>query len=98
MNVKRDFNMIYTGSMILKRATLETCHLSGGLVVVIDVLRAFTTAAYLFDAGVPEILLVGEVEEALMLREQMPDGLISLDCFNFAMVVDRGNRMRLIKG
>ncbi len=63
--------------MILQRATLETCHLSTGLVVVIDVLRAFTTAAYLFDAGVPEILLAGEVEEAYALREQMPDCLIS---------------------
>jgi 2-phosphosulfolactate phosphatase len=63
--------------MILKRATLETCHLSEGLVVVIDVLRAFTTAAYLFDAGVPEIILAGEIAEAFALREQMPDCLLA---------------------
>jgi 2-phosphosulfolactate phosphatase len=35
-----------------------------GPVVIIDVLRAFTTAAYAFDAGVAEIILVGTAEEA----------------------------------
>jgi 2-phosphosulfolactate phosphatase len=34
-------------------------------VVVIDVLRAFTTAAYAFGAGIGEIELVATVEEAL---------------------------------
>jgi 2-phosphosulfolactate phosphatase len=63
--------------MILERATLETCHLSHDLVVVIDVLRAFTTAAYLFDAGVPEIILAGEIDEAFALREQIPGSLIA---------------------
>lgn len=36
-----------------------------GQVVVIDVLRAFTTAACAFAAGIEEIELVGTVEEAL---------------------------------
>ena len=38
-----------------------------GVVVVIDVMRAFTTAAYAFGAGVVEIDLVTTVEEALAL-------------------------------
>lgn len=38
-----------------------------GTVVVIDVMRAFTTAAYAFDAGLVEIDLVATVEEALSL-------------------------------
>jgi 2-phosphosulfolactate phosphatase len=38
-----------------------------GVVVVIDVMRAFTTAAYAFAAGATEIALVATVEEALAL-------------------------------
>lgn len=38
-----------------------------GVVVVVDVMRAFTTAAYAFDAGLVEIDLVSTVEEALAL-------------------------------
>jgi len=36
-----------------------------GVVVVIDVMRAFTTAAYAFGAGIEEIELVATAEEAL---------------------------------
>jgi 2-phosphosulfolactate phosphatase len=38
-----------------------------GVVVVIDVMRAFTTAAYAFAAGIHEIELVATVEEAFAL-------------------------------
>jgi len=62
--------------MIVTRADLATCHLARGWAVAIDVLRAFTTAAYLFDAGVVEIILASGVEEAFKLREAMPDCLI----------------------
>ena len=36
-----------------------------GHVVIIDVIRAFTTAAYAFSAGIEEIELVATVEDAL---------------------------------
>ncbi len=42
-----------------------------GAVVVVDVLRAFTTAAYAFDAGADHILLVDTVAEALDLKAQL---------------------------
>ncbi len=44
---------------------------SGG-VVVIDVLRAFTTAAYAFGAGAESIYLVSGVEEALSFKNSHP--------------------------
>lgn len=62
--------------MEIHRATLSSCHTATDLVVAIDVLRAFTTAAYLFNAGVEEILLVSGVQEAVQLREEMPDCLL----------------------
>lgn len=60
-----------------KRATLETCAAASGTVIVIDVLRAFTTAAFAFDAGVEAITVVAEVEEAFALRDQHPGWLIT---------------------
>jgi 2-phosphosulfolactate phosphatase len=45
-------------------------------VVVIDVLRAFSTAAYAFAAGVESITLAGTVEEAFALSEQLPGALV----------------------
>jgi len=43
----------------------EGARAATGVVVVIDVMRAFTTAAYAFEAGIGEIELVSTVEEAL---------------------------------
>jgi 2-phosphosulfolactate phosphatase len=60
----------------LERATNETCGEARGAVVVIDVLRAFTTAAFAFAAGAREIVLVSGVDEALTLRERMPGALV----------------------
>ena len=62
--------------MQIKRATLENCHDETDTVVVIDVLRAFTTAAYAFAAGALEIILAGSVEEAFRLKKQIPESLI----------------------
>ncbi len=52
---------------------LETCHAATGVVIIIDVLRAFSTAAYAFWRGAKEILLVSTVEEALSLKSQIPN-------------------------
>jgi 2-phosphosulfolactate phosphatase len=46
-----------------------------GAVVVIDVLRAFTTAAYAFAAGAARIYLVSGVGEALALKATLPGAL-----------------------
>jgi 2-phosphosulfolactate phosphatase len=46
-----------------------------GVVVAVDVLRAFTTAAYAFAAGATSIYLVGTVAEALELARSIPGAL-----------------------
>ena len=56
--------------MKIERATLDTCSQATGVVVVIDVLRAFTTAPYAFGANARDIVPVESVTEALQLREQ----------------------------
>ncbi len=53
-------------------ADLEDCHDAKGVVIVIDVLRAFSTAAYAFSRGAKEILLVSTVDEALSLKSAIP--------------------------
>lgn len=47
-----------------------------GSVVVIDVLRAFTTAAYAFAGGAANIFLVDSVQEALQARAENPSWLV----------------------
>lgn len=47
----------------------------GGVVVAVDVIRAFTTAAYALAAGARHIWLVGTVEEALALKDDIPGAL-----------------------
>lgn len=46
-----------------------------GPMVVVDILRAFTTAAYAFAAGAERIVLVDSVEEALTLKNDRPGWL-----------------------
>ncbi|MBA3237862.1 MAG: 2-phosphosulfolactate phosphatase [Parachlamydiaceae bacterium] len=46
------------------------CYKAKGCCVVIDVLRAFTTAAYAFDAGAKEIILVSTAEEAFQMHQE----------------------------
>jgi 2-phosphosulfolactate phosphatase len=58
---------------------------AGGAVVVVDVLRAFTTAAYAFEAGARRIWLVESVDEALAVKAARPGTL--------AMGEDRGLRV-----
>lgn len=47
-----------------------------GIVVAVDVLRAFTTAAYAFARGAREIWLCGTVAEALSLRDEVSNALV----------------------
>ena len=46
---------------------------SADIVVVIDVLRAFSTAAYAFSAGVDKIFPVSTVEDAFSMRQHFPE-------------------------
>lgn len=56
--------------------TLRNCAEAEGVVVVIDVLRAFTTAAVAFERGAKEIVLVATVDEAIEIRHHHPDILL----------------------
>jgi len=47
-----------------------------GTTVVIDVFRAFSTACYLMAAGASRIIPVEHVEEAIALKEQIPDAIL----------------------
>lgn len=49
---------------------LEGARAASGVVIIIDVFRAYTTAAVALSRGVEKIVLVAEVEEAITLREQ----------------------------
>jgi 2-phosphosulfolactate phosphatase len=62
--------------MEIKRAALKNAGNEKDTVVVIDVLRAFTTAAFAFDLGAREIILVSGIDEAFKLRKRFPDALL----------------------
>ncbi|MEO8207368.1 MAG: 2-phosphosulfolactate phosphatase [Chthoniobacterales bacterium] len=51
----------------------QRCSEARGAVVVIDVLRAFSTAAYAFSRGADVIFPVSTPEEALSLKKENPD-------------------------
>jgi 2-phosphosulfolactate phosphatase len=61
--------------MKFRYTNLETCHTATGLVIVIDVIRAFTNAAFAFSRGVKEIYPVSTVEEALKFKADVPNSL-----------------------
>lgn len=46
-----------------------------GAVIAVDVLRAFTTAAYAFGTGAKHIYLVADVDEALAFKAAHPGAL-----------------------
>jgi len=62
--------------MHIERATNQTCGVATGVVVAIDVIRAFTTAAFALAAGARDIVPVGTVEQALALRARFPSALL----------------------
>lgn len=69
-------DQVQEDSMQFQHFTLKNCESATGLVIVIDVLRAFSTAAYAFAAGVEEIILVSTVEEAFALKEEINQSMI----------------------
>ncbi len=62
--------------MKFRYTNLETCHEATGAIIVIDVIRAFTNAAYAFARGATEIYPVSTVEEALQLKAAIPNSLV----------------------
>ena len=62
--------------MKFRYSCLQDCHTASGLVILIDVLRAFSTAAYAFSSGASKIILVSTVDEALFLRSQTPNSRV----------------------
>ena len=65
----------YNHFMIIRRFDLRNCTEARGCVVSIDVLRAFTTAAYAFAAGAAELLCTDSTEAALRLKRSHPGSL-----------------------
>jgi len=57
-------------------ASLDTCADATGLVIVIDVIRAFTSAAFCFAGGAEKMIPVGTIDEALKIRQDNPDFLV----------------------
>ena len=49
---------------------------AGGVVVVIDVIRAFTTAAVAFERAAAQIVCVGSAADGRALRDRHPDRLL----------------------
>ncbi|MGH7877021.1 MAG: 2-phosphosulfolactate phosphatase, partial [Candidatus Dormibacteraceae bacterium] len=52
---------------------------ANGVVVIIDVFRAFTVSAYALGEGATECWLVGKVTDALELQGRTPDSIISAE-------------------
>lgn len=65
-------------SLIIARIHGREAVQARGVVVVIDVLRAFTVAAYALAGGARELMLVRTPEEALTLRDtRFPDAMLA---------------------
>src|SRR5438067_3028958 len=62
--------------MEISRVTPLQAAQAHGVVIVIDVIRAFTVAAYAFAGGAHRLLLVRTVEEAHALRTRFPEALL----------------------
>ena len=69
--------MVYVRRMRGEASFVARWELEGvrGVVVAVDVIRAFTTAAYAFAAGASAIWLVATVPDAIDLAQQIPGAL-----------------------
>ena len=85
--------------MRIQRADLENCGQEKDMVVVIDVLRAFTTAAVAFSQGVEEIILVSTAEEMFDLRNRFQGALAMGEVHGIPIEgVDYGNSPSALVG
>lgn len=62
--------------MIFRHYNLDESEKADGLAVVIDVIRAFTSAPFALAAGAGKILLVRNIDEAFRLKRKIPGALI----------------------
>jgi 2-phosphosulfolactate phosphatase len=58
---------------------IAECEQVSGTAVVVDVLRAFTTAAWAFHLGVENIILSADLDEALQIKARFPGSLALKD-------------------
>ena len=58
--------------MIIRHLDLNNCMQARGCAVAVDVIRAFTTAAYAFAAGAAELLCTDSTDSALRLKRSHP--------------------------
>jgi 2-phosphosulfolactate phosphatase len=61
----------------IRRVNLQEATLAQGVVIVIDVIRAFSVAAYAFSGGAQRLWLVRSVQDAFALREHEPNALLA---------------------
>lgn len=62
---------------IIRRVYREQEEQAEGIVIAIDVIRAFTVAACAFAGGASSLWLVRTIPEALAMRERDPDALLA---------------------
>jgi 2-phosphosulfolactate phosphatase len=86
--------------MLICRSDLQHCADLTGAVVVIDVLRSFTTAAYALAQGADEVVAVDSLGAALALRARDPGSLAigALGGGAPAPGLDLGNSPSLLAG
>ena len=61
----------------IRRVNLQDATVAQGVVIVIDVIRAFSVAAYAFSRGAQRLWLVRSIEDAFALREREPNALLA---------------------
>lgn len=66
-----------TNNLDIRRVYRSEAEEARGVVIVIDVIRAFTVAAYAFVGGARRLWLVRTTDEAFALRRQEPGALLA---------------------
>lgn len=64
-------------AIVISRVEPQEAEQAAGIVIVIDVIRAFTVAAYALAGGASDLWLVSTVEQAIVLREREPAALLA---------------------